>query len=384
MIYAILFRHTHAPASVRQKIYEFWETLFEKGIPGVTERLLLVTCYRVEAYFCADNLTHNDILRMFVPEDIQASAEVLVRPEDVFQHIVYITCGADSPAIGEPHIQGQVRKAYLLAKEKGWVGKILSQAFERALQTAGKIREDVRLQLGSYSIPKLVVQYIQEVMGKRGTNILLVGTGEMGIAISKYLRQEGLSFAIATRSEERAEFLKNHLGIETLVYTDNTLPRFVELFPVVIFATASDGFLLTKENIRKSKVPSIIIDLGFPENVDPALKEMGVRLYQIDDFKQIIELRTKDKVHLRTYAEFRSRVEGEKFLRWLEREQMSRQLLNYIDEKIESILEKELNGNRDELKKTIERLKFFLLYPTMKALRSGLPIEEVIRRWVEQ
>ncbi|MEO0255331.1 MAG: hypothetical protein ABIN20_07955 [candidate division WOR-3 bacterium] len=373
MIIAILFTHKKAPSEVREEVFKFFENKLNEINDYIFEKLLLATCYRVELYLRIDKSKKVKLLKEFLPSEFKNYAEILDSPKDIFEHIVIVASGADSPAIGEPEVQGQVKRAFEEAKKKGWVKKFLGKAFERAIFVSKKIREESEIQKGSLSIPRIVSLYLKDLNGEeKDLKILIVGTGEMGAGIAMYLRKEGIPFHVATKSKERAQFLKEHANIDTILYSKETLPFYVKHYDAVIFATESDGYLLDRDFLEKSKErPKLIIDLGFPRNVDPEIKNIkGIEFHQIDEFKKIIEERVKEKEEMLSYIRFRAKRESEKFEKWLIREEKILKLFNYVDKRISNIEDK-------------TKIKKFLLYPILKSLRSGKDIEEIIESWIK-
>lgn len=380
MLIAILFTHRRANDLIRERIYKFWEKKVEEEIEGVKERVLVPTCYRVEFYLRIEDESKDKVIKELIPPDLNKYAEILESPSDIFEHLVMVGSGADSPAIGEPEVFGQLKSAYKKALRKNWVSGFLTKAFERAINVAKKIREETELQSRSISIPRIVSLYLKDVSKeKKELSCLLVGTGEMGIAISRYLRQEKIPFVIATRNEERANFLKKHAKLETVIYTPETLPLYVGHFDAVIFATEANGYLLKKEHIERKGKPKLIIDLGFPNNVDPRIKEIrGIEFHQIDEFKKIIEERVKEKEREINYVKFRAKKESIKFEKWIKKEEEILKLFNFVDKKVQEIIKD------DEIEKEkLERLKRFFLFPVLKSLRSEKDIEEIIEKWIK-
>ncbi|MEO0300295.1 MAG: hypothetical protein ABIM58_05910, partial [candidate division WOR-3 bacterium] len=133
-----------------------------------------------------------------------------------------------------------------------------------------------------------------------------------------------------------------------------------------------DGYLLDRDFLEKSKErPKLIIDLGFPRNVDPEIKNIkGIEFHQIDEFKKIIEEKVKEKKEMLSYIIFRAKKESERFEKWLIREEKILKLFNYVDKRISNIEDK-------------TKIKKFLLYPVLKSLRSGKDIEEIIESWIK-
>lgn len=382
MFLSILFTHRKANVGVREEIFKILRDKLQKENPFIKEKVFLVTCYRVESYLIIEKNKKNEIIKNLVPQKFLEYAEIIDSPSLIFEHLVLVASGADSPAIGEPEVQGQVKRAYLEAKRRGWTGKYLGRAFERALFLSKRIRKETELQRGSLSIPKIVSLYIKELKGKeKDIRVLLVGTGEMGIAISRYLHEEKIPFKIATKTKERKEFLEEHAKLDVILYNEDTLPFIIKDYEIIIFATNSSSPLIYPHHLSEGKNPRIIIDLGFPENVSREVKKLNkVTYHGIDEFKRIIEERIKEKEKILQYVKSRVKEESKEFEKWLYTEEKILKMFRFVDRKIKEIIKK--NGRDDEF--VYEKLKRFFLYPTLKSMRSGKPIEEIIDRWLKE
>lgn len=382
MLLAILFTHKKAPVKVREEIFNIFKEKIEKKYPFIKEKVFVVTCYRVEGYFFIDKNKKDFVIKEFVPHNLIQYAEIITSPSEIFEHLVLVATGSDSPAIGEPEVQGQVKRAYIEAKRKGWVHKYLGKTFEKALSISKKIREETELQKGSLSIPAIVSMYMKELNEDiKNLNVLLVGTGEMGIAISRYLVKNKIPFKIATKNEERKKFLEEHAHLDVILYNEKTLPLLIKEYEAVIFVTNSKKTLIYPHHIKGNNNPKIIIDLGFPENVSKEVKKLNNIIYHgIDEFKKIIEERVKEKEEISSYVKLRAKKEGKEFERWILKEEKIIEVLNFVDEKVNEIIER--NGENNKI--NYEKLKKFLIYPVLKSLRSGKPVEEFIDKWLKK
>lgn len=382
MLLGVLFTHRKAPVKIREEIFNIFKNKIEEDFPFIKEKVLLVTCYRVEGYFFIEKNKKDEIIKKFVPSDLIHYAEILIQPSEIFEHLVLVATGSDSPAIGEPEVQGQVKKAYIEAKKKGWIGKYLGKTFEKALSISKKIREETELQKGSLSIPAIVSMYIRELNEDiKNLNVLLVGTGEMGIAISRYLVKNKIPFKIATKSEERKKFLEEHAHLDVVLYNEKTLPLLIKEYEAVIFATNSKNPLIYPHHIEEKNNPKIIIDLGFPENVSKEIKKLNNIIYHgIDEFKKVIEERIKEKEEISSYVKLRAKKEGKEFEKWILKEEKIIEVLDFVDKKVNEIIKR--NGENNKI--SYEKLKKFLIYPVLKSLRSGKPVEEFIDKWLKK
>ncbi len=378
MLIGILFTHRKAPVKVREEVFKILEEKIKEEKPYVKEKAFIVTCYRVETYLFIEKNKEEKVINELIPKHLIPYAEIITSPSSLFEHLVLVCTGADSPAIGEPEVQGQVKKGFMEAKRKGWIGKYLGKFFEKAISVSKKIREEIEIDKGSLSIPKIVCMYIKEIKEKiNDLNILLVGTGEMGIAISRYFVKEKIPFKIATRNKERKEFLEKHAKLDVILYNEKTIPFIIKEFDIVIFVTNPERPLINLENFKDNKRTKIIIDLGFPENVSKdILKVKDIIYHGIDEFKKIIEERIKEKEAMADYVKLRAKREGKEFEKWILKEEKVLEVIKFVDNKIEEIIKK--NGN------DYNKIKKFLIYPILKSIRSSKPVEEFIDKWLKK
>ena len=381
MFLAILFTHRKAPVKIREEIFKIFKEKIEKENPYIKEKVFLTTCYRVEIYLIIEENKKDEIIKEFVPSNLIQYSEILTLPSKIFEHLILVATGSDSPAIGEPEVQGQVKRAYIEAKKKGWAHKYLGRCFEKVLSLSKKIREETELQKGSLSIPAIVSMYIKELDEDiENLNVLLVGTGEMGIAISRHLVKNKIPFKIATKSEERKKFLEEHAHLDVILYNEKTLPLIIKEYDVIIFVTNSQKPLIYPHHIKENK-PKVIIDLGFPENVSKEVKKLNrITYHGIDEFKKIIEERVKEKEEITSYVKLKAKKEGQEFEKWILKEKKIIEVIELVEERIRNIIKK--NGENNEV--NYEKIKKFLIYPILKSLRSGKPVEEFIDKWLRK
>ena len=104
--------------------------------PGVAEAVVLATCHRTEIYLVADDIALGR--RGVSAADVPAA-----------HHLLRVACGLESPILGDGQILGQVRRAYLTARQAGATGPWLNRLFEAALHAGKRVRHHTDLGRGA-------------------------------------------------------------------------------------------------------------------------------------------------------------------------------------------------------------------------------------------
>jgi len=264
----------------------------------VAEAVVLSTCNRIEVYthvsaFHGGHVQITDALAAVSGVPVEELTPHLYVDYDAraIQHLFQVACGLDSMLVGEAQILGQLRAAYKFGQTEGTVGRVLGEAFRHALRTGKRARTETDIDRAGASLVGLALE--RAVGGLVGTSALVVGAGATGSLACSSLQREGArSIAVANRSVDRARRLAERFG-----GTGGSLDDLVPLLTaadVVVSATASIGVVITLETVSAALVsrperPLILIDLGLPHDIDPAVRELpGVTLVGWDDVAELI------------------------------------------------------------------------------------------------
>ena len=138
MLTAFGINHRTASVDLRGKL-SFSPALMEKvlqdaqSILHVREITILSTCNRTEIYLYGDVSDHHIIswLAMIKGTEINnlSTCFYSFKDEDAVKHMIEVASGMDSLILGEPQIFGQIKSAFLVAKEAGTVLKIWKISF---------------------------------------------------------------------------------------------------------------------------------------------------------------------------------------------------------------------------------------------------------------
>ncbi|MHB8506410.1 MAG: glutamyl-tRNA reductase, partial [Acidimicrobiales bacterium] len=194
--------------------------------------------------------------------------------------------GLDSAVLGESEILRQVRAAADAARANGTTGPVLGALVRHALEAGKRVRTETGIARGTTSLSHTAVALAADpsqalcpgASAFADRACLVVGAGEMGSALVALLGAG--SVRVANRSADRAA----RLGAEVVPWAD--LPRAVAESDVVFCATAAAVPVLDAAAVGPRSRPLVVVDLGVPRNVDPAVGELpGVTRYDLEDLK---------------------------------------------------------------------------------------------------
>jgi glutamyl-tRNA reductase len=291
-------------------------TLLEEtsSLPGVSECVVLKTCNRVESYVYAPL---NDLDEPKEGLLTYFKGAELLEGEESLRHLMRVTGGLESMALGESQVQGQVKEAYDLSLKKGKCGKVLSLIFRRALSTGKRVRTETGVGKGAISMASLAVGFAEGSLGGLdGRRLLVIGAGATASLVAKALAKKKIDIVfVANRTRKNAERLASQLGGRAFGLDE--IPRLLPLSDVTIVATSAPHFILTMDKVsgmegdqkkekEKEKKNRLIIDLGNPRNVDPEIGRLEhFKLVGLDDLgslsfsnldKRISETRRADEI----------------------------------------------------------------------------------------
>jgi glutamyl-tRNA reductase len=266
------------------------------------------TCNRLEFYIDAvdDYSFENMLLRHWALESkVKESqlGQIVQKKHDseVVEHLIRLGSGLESMLVGEPQILGQLKQAIVEAQTCHGASTLLVELFEKTMKAASKIRDQTGIGRGTVSIGSAAVRLAEETLGDlKDQNVLLIGTGHVGMLVMKALRARDVrNVIVAGRTREHVQSLcRAYGGIPILI--KEFLP-YLKSSKLVIVATSAKQHLLThkeitdtvKQTVDGSKI--VILDLSNPRNVSPELEHVPrITLKTLEDLRGIAEA-TLDK-----------------------------------------------------------------------------------------
>ena len=294
---------------------ELLETLSEHAVDATRELLVrsdfvngavvLATCNRFEAYLDIDEpLTAATALALAstfdalseatnVPTEVLRGSIAVHEGDDVAQHLFAVTSGLESVVVGEDEISGQVSRALNAARFGGTTSRDLERLFQRATHTSRGVRNETALGGAERSLVRLALELASSrVADWAATTTLVIGTGRYAATTVAALRALGAAdIRVFSQSGRAAAFAAKH-GLTPQTQLD------IEPADVVITCTANtviEAAAFDRPGRR------IVIDLGLPRNVDPAVSSLAsVELLDLETIRlhaPLPELDAHERAH---------------------------------------------------------------------------------------
>jgi len=267
---------------------------------NLQETVVLSTCLRTEVYAVVDRF-HDAVAEIYdvlsdhsgvSVEELSAHAAIRF-DDDVTSHLFSVTSGLESVVTGETEVVGQVRRAFERAQEEGTCGPVLSALFRHALQTGKRVRTETAIAQGTTSFAHAAVEVARgrDGTGLRDRRVVVVGAGDMGLGVCRALADSPPSTApsrvvVANRSLPRAKDLVREAGggaVELRAARLEDVADEIADADVVLSAVAAEAHVLEVDDFARRAGSLLVVDLGVPRNVDPAVGALdGVTLLDMD------------------------------------------------------------------------------------------------------
>ena len=273
----------------------------------VSEAVILSTCHRTEIYVDAErfhggvqDIRHFLTGLAFLPPEDFSDHLFTYHEESVAAHLFAVAAGLDSVVLGESQVLGQVRNAWERAREEGTAGSRLSALFRHALEVGKRVRSETAIGRGVTSLSQAAVAMATDRLGTlEGRKLVLLGAGEMGEGMADDLAAstdasegEGPEVVVASRTRQRAVKVAEKVGAE--VVDIGELPAALARADVLLSSTGSPTVVLGADVLeavmaRRPARPLLIVDMGMPRDIDPAVRSLpGVTLLDLADLQEFV------------------------------------------------------------------------------------------------
>ena len=303
---AVSINHRTANVEAREKIYYTSEEIrgiADKLKEAARESLIVSTCNRTELYFVPSSnpKTHDELYRLIREGKRLHDGELDVRFEtfegfEAVRHLFAVASGIDSLMLGDIQILGQVKEAYNTGVELGMVGTLMHHMCQVALKAGKRVKVETKISEGAVSVSYAAVELAEKIFGSlKGRTAMLIGAGETAELAAKDLKPKDIArLLIANRTIERAKNLAEQMGMGEAISLDEMRTRLQEA-DIVISSVGGSEYILTRDMVAaamkgRESNPLLIIDIGVPRNVDPAVKKIPyVFLNDIDSLHLIVQ-----------------------------------------------------------------------------------------------
>lgn len=304
-LFVLGINHETAPVAVRERVAFNKEQLPHalmdlKAQTSLAEVVIVSTCNRTEIYATAEIDLTDEVenwLHRTCHFDPQKLRPFLYRytQQDAVRHLLRVASGLESMVLGEPQILGQVKEAYLLARDANTLAAPLNRLFEHSFHVAKRVRTDTQIGHSSVSIAAAAVKLAKQLFGDLSREtVLLIGAGETIELTARHLSDHGVrKLIVANRSLDRAELLASRFSGYAIAL--GALSEHLAHADIIIASTAATQPVVTRAALkaalkeRKHK-PMFVLDLAVPRDVEASVSTLeDVYLYTVDDLAQVVE-----------------------------------------------------------------------------------------------
>jgi glutamyl-tRNA reductase len=282
------------------------------NLPGVKESALLITCNRVEVFFATDDLRVTeaaffDLVKILIGNHSKRSFYKLDNLAAI-EHIFNVAAGLDSMVVGEEQILSQVKEVGVSERVSNHSKAVLSALFDTSYRVGKRVRDEYSRGVLSTSISSFALRFAIKKLKNTPKNVLLIGTGKTIKLAARELTQSEIY--VATKRSTLPSGLSNVRIVP--YYKIKDMAKNCDL---IVSATNHNGFILTKEDLTDNR-SRIMLDLAFPRNIDPLLRESEfTQLYDLDDLAR--ESFVYDNLSERNRASSIITQEAREFRIWL-------------------------------------------------------------------
>lgn len=306
--------HRSAPIEIREQ-FAFPKTSLDEALTRlksdvqIQEGVILSTCNRVEIYALGlPGEKINGALANFLTSFHKVTPSSCEKYLYTFsgikaiKHLFRVSSSLDSQILGETQILGQVKDAYLKARQTGAVKRVFPFIFEQALKVGKRARSQTQIGYGAVSVSTAAVEMARKIFGDLSEKkILIIGAGKIGELTAEYLYSRGAQMVlVANRTLKRAQQLAKKFNGKAIAFDE--FPSNMLKADIIISSVNSPHILLEKIMMEKVMTgrngrPVFIIDLGMPRNIDPNVNTLNnVYVYNLDDLKKVKDTNLDDRL----------------------------------------------------------------------------------------
>ena len=278
--------------SIAGDIDDLFQKLQEKYSIG--EYIEISTCNRKEYYINNDYISEDDELLSHENQSI-----IIDYGQSAVMHLLRMTSGLESMIVGEDQILGQVKDAKHKASKNHHCGRSLDAIFTKAIHVGQVVRNKTNINKGSVSIGSAAIDLAEKHMGSLDDkSVLVIGAGKMGKLVAKALAEKDLNaIFVANRTYYVAVQLAEDLGGEAILF--NELEKYLATADLVISATSAPHPIINKERLLGIDMDYenvIMVDIANPRDISDDVDDLGVKLFNIDDLREIADENTKLRI----------------------------------------------------------------------------------------
>jgi glutamyl-tRNA reductase len=362
-IIACGINHKTAPLAIREHLAKPMDSQAQRLTkllthPHLQAAMLLSTCNRHEMY-CETDTPEQALLWFAQAYDVHLdqinSALYYYADEDAVHHMLKVASGVDSMMLGEPQILGQMKSAYQQAEQCGAMSSHLRLMCSFVFGASKRIRHQSGISNNPISVASAAVRLLgQTLPNYPALHVFIIGSGETGALVAKYLQQHGVTqFTVVSRTENAARELAEKLNGSAYL-TINEIPTHLARADVIISATSCPlpfitPTMVSQALIAREQKPMFFIDLAVPRDIEPEVGELAhVHLINIDDLHQCIEQGLNERRAAAVHAHTLIAQELDDYNRW-NRSRQAKDIICDYRQQMQTLAQHELSRAHKKL-----------------------------------
>ncbi len=260
----------------------------------IPEFVILSTCNRSEIYIATSNL-EQDIksvngLYISMAGDKIVPYLYIYKTDRALQHLYQVATGLDSLVALEGEILGQLKSAMAFAVKKGSCKKYLNKVIRESITFSKKVRTEYKLAENKLSVASISIDYLKKMYGSlKDRKILLIGTGQMGQLILKYLEAEQVKELYLTNRSMHKGKIDFYVSPSVRLIEYHERYAYLKDMDIVISATASPHTIIDRDKCQPITKRITFLDMAVPRDIDAAMQqEEMVEVVTLDTFLKTI------------------------------------------------------------------------------------------------
>lgn len=305
-----------SPIVFRERLFRSLSSLRTRSLihrlAHAKESVLLTTCNRIEVYFATTRPDSTSQAFFKLSKRLAKSEPSFFyehRDLGAIAHLFSVSSGLDSMVLGEEQIIEQVRDAGISERVSGHSKAILSSLFDASYSVGRRVRSRFSGRVNA-SVSAFALRLALKKLGHQPRKSILIGTGKTIRLAARELVDSEIFVVTARESVPPA------LQKVRLIRRDE-IRKFANDCELIISATKHAKYLLRVRDLSADRT-RVVLDLAFPRNIDPRLRELGsTYLYDLDDLASEAANQSSRFLHERDEAEEEVLKEAGDFKRWL-------------------------------------------------------------------
>jgi glutamyl-tRNA reductase len=262
-----------------------------KDILGLSELFVVSTCNRTEIYYLSEQDFSIDLLKVLSAEKGLLDHSLYIpffeqfEGKNAVKRLFEVSAGLHSKVVGDLQIPNQIKQSYQAIADVDLAGPFMHRLLHSVFFTNKRIAQETSFRDGAASVTYISVSLAQELLAnKPNAKIIVLGLGEIGIDICKYLKDsEFTNITLINRTLAKAERIAQENGFK--VASIENLETEISTADFVISSARSESPLITKHQLIKAPKLGFkyLIDLSVPRSIEDDIETVpGVILYNID------------------------------------------------------------------------------------------------------